>query len=68
MAKQEKTNYNEFSPDELRHRLVETKEKLFQMRFQSATAPLKNPRAISAAKREIARIFTVMKQKGVAAS
>ncbi len=66
MAKKEKTDYREFSEPELRAALAETKEKLFQMRFQSATAPLKNPHAISNARRNIARILTVMRQKGLA--
>ncbi len=68
MAKKEKTDLKEFSVDELNQRLLETRENLFKMRFQSATAPLKNPHAISAARRDIARIFTVLKQKGVKSS
>jgi large subunit ribosomal protein L29 len=64
--KKEKTDFREFSEQELRATLTETREKLFQMRFQSATAPLKNPHAINAARRDIARILTVMRQKGLA--
>ncbi len=66
MAKKEKVNFNEYTPDELQRALAETKEKLFQMRFQNATAPLKNPNAISAARRNIARILTALKLKGAA--
>ncbi len=66
MAKKEKINFNEYTPDELNRSLAETKEKLFQMRFQNATAPLKNPNAISAAKRNIARILTALNQKSAA--
>lgn len=62
--KEEKIDYRELSPDELRQRLGESREKLFQLRFQSATAPLKNPHEISATRREIARLLTVMNQKG----
>ena len=65
--KKEKTNYKELSPDELRTMLVESKERLFQLQFQSATAPLKNPHDISATRREIARLHTFLKQKGVQA-
>jgi large subunit ribosomal protein L29 len=64
MAKKEKIDYRELSSDELRQRLEESREKLFQMRFQSTTAPLKNPKAISAMRREVARLLTFMKQKG----
>ena len=67
MAKKrdKKINFAELSETELRTHLVENKEKLFQMRFQSATAPLKNPHAISAARRDIARIHTALRQKGI---
>jgi large subunit ribosomal protein L29 len=67
MAKKEKIDYRELSADELQVRLRESREKLFQMRFQSATAPLKNPHLISATRREIARLLTFLKQKGVPA-
>jgi large subunit ribosomal protein L29 len=63
MTKKEKINYQEFPPEELRQRLVETREKLFQMRFQAATAPLKNPHLISQSRKEIARILTFLNQK-----
>ena len=66
MAKKEKVNHRELSDEELRQRLAETKENLFQWRFQSATAPLKNPHVIRAARREIARIHTFMKQRELA--
>jgi large subunit ribosomal protein L29 len=65
MTKKEKINYAQLSADELQQRLGETREKLFQMRFQSATVPLKNPHAISGSRREIARLLTYLKQKEV---
>ncbi|HRY29528.1 MAG TPA: 50S ribosomal protein L29 [Elusimicrobiota bacterium] len=65
MAKKEKIDYRELSQDELRQRLVEAREKLFELRFQSTTAPLKNPHLVSTTRREIARLLTVIKQKGV---
>lgn len=65
--KKENIDYRELSIDELRSKLVESKEKLFQMRFQSATAPLKNPHLISATRRDIARLHTFLRQKGVKA-
>ena len=64
MAKKEKIDYRELSEDELRQRLVESRERLFRLRFQGATAPLKNPHEITATRREIARLCTFMKQKG----
>jgi large subunit ribosomal protein L29 len=62
--KKEKIDYRELSDDELRQKLHESRDRLFQLRFSSATAPLKNPHEISATRREIARLLTVMNQKG----
>lgn len=67
MAKKEKIDYKELSPDELRRMLLETQDKLFQLRFQHSTAPLKNPHEISAARKEIARLSTFLRQKGAPA-
>ena len=64
MAKKKKENFREMSPDELRTKLLESKEKLFQLRFQSATAPLKNPHVLRELRRDIARAHTFLKQKG----
>ena len=63
--KDEKTDYRELTADELQQRLTESREKLFQLKFQSATAPLKNPKQITATRREIARLSTFLRQKGV---
>lgn len=62
MAKTEKVDYTHLSEDELRTRLIESREKTFQLKFQNATAPLKNPKEISLAKREVARCLTYLKQ------
>ena len=50
----------ELSVEELRTRLADSKEKLFQMRFQSATAPLKNPHQISATRRVVSSASMTM--------
>ena len=44
---------------ELQRHLEETRQELFNLRFQSATGALENPSRIRLAKREIARILTV---------
>lgn len=62
--KKEKVNLAELSKDELRVQLRESKDKLFQLRFQNATAPLRNPREIRSVRRDIARALTFLKQKG----
>jgi large subunit ribosomal protein L29 len=49
----------DLTDDELEHRLAETRQELFNLRFQSATGALENPARLKLAKREIARILTV---------
>ena len=44
---------------ELQSRLAETRQELFNLRFQSATGALENSARLKFAKREIARILTV---------
>ena len=44
---------------ELQRRLVETRQELFNLRFQSATGALENSARLRLAKREIARILTI---------
>ena len=62
--KKEDVNFGELSKDELRLKLQESRDKLFQLRFQNATAPLKNHREIRTTRRNIARAMTFLKQKG----
>ena len=45
--------------DELEHRLAETRQELFNLRFQGATGALENTARLKLAKREIARILTI---------
>jgi len=51
------------SVEDLRESLIETKEELFNLRFQKATGNLENHRNIRRAKRDIARIHTVIREK-----
>ena len=44
---------------ELTRHLEETRQELFNLRFQSATGALENPARLKHAKREIARILTI---------
>ena len=45
--------------DELDRKLADTRQELFNLRFQSATGALENTTRLRLAKREIARILTV---------
>jgi large subunit ribosomal protein L29 len=49
--------------DELLSRLREAKEELFNLRFQSATGQLDNNRRLKTVKHDIARIYTVMRER-----
>ena len=49
--------------DELVTRLKEAKEELFNLRFQSATGQLDSHGRLRAAKRNIARIYTIMRER-----
>ena len=53
----------ELSDDELLRRLADSRENLFNLRFQMATGALENTARIAIAKREIARILTVQAER-----
>ncbi|GLZ12311.1 50S ribosomal protein L29 [Actinomadura sp. NBRC 104425] len=49
--------------DELVKKLKEAKEELFNLRFQAATGQLESHGRLRTVKREIARIYTVMRER-----
>ncbi len=49
--------------DELESKLRELKEELFNLRFQSATGQLESHGRLRAVRREIARIYTVLRER-----
>ena len=49
--------------EELETRLREAKEELFNLRFQSATGQLENHGRLKAVKRDIARIYTILRER-----
>ena len=53
----------DLSDDELQRKLAETRQELFNLRFQSATGALENPARLRLAKREIARILTIRHER-----
>jgi large subunit ribosomal protein L29 len=53
----------ELAVEDLERKLSETRQELFNLRFQSATGALENPARIRLAKREIARVLTVLNEK-----
>ncbi len=54
----------DLTDDELQHRLADTRQELFNLRFQAATGALENTTRLKLAKREIARILTVQHDRG----
>ncbi|MGN6244650.1 MAG: 50S ribosomal protein L29 [Motilibacteraceae bacterium] len=49
--------------DELVTKLREAKEELFNLRFQAATGQLENHGRLKAVKKDIARIYTIMRER-----
>ena len=53
----------ELTDDELKDRLRESKEELFNLRFQMATGQLANTSRVRQVRRDIARLMTIGAQK-----
>jgi large subunit ribosomal protein L29 len=53
----------DMTDEELDNQMAETRQELFNLRFQSATGALENSARLRAAKREIARILTVRHER-----
>ena len=52
----------DLTPSELEAKLKDLKQELFNLRFQLAINQLDNPMRITAVKRDIARVSTVMRE------
>ena len=57
------TQLRELADEELTAKLRESKEELFNLRFQSATGQLDNNRRLRVVRHEIARIYTVLRER-----
>ncbi len=53
----------ELSGEELAQRVRESKEELFNLRFQMATGQLENNRRLRTVRKDIARIYTIMRER-----
>ena len=51
--------------DELVHRIRETREEQFAQRLQHATGELENTSRLGATKRDVARLLTIAKERGI---
>ena len=59
---------NDKTPDQLREELANLKKESFNLRFQQATGQLENPARIRTARRNAARVKTILNQKAAAAA
>ncbi len=53
----------ELTGEELAERVRESKEELFNLRFQIATGQLSNNRRLRVVRQEIARVYTVLRER-----
>jgi large subunit ribosomal protein L29 len=51
--------------DELVEKLISAKEEAFNLRFRHATGELENTARLGQAKRDVARLVTVARQRGI---
>ncbi len=56
----------ELSDEELQRRLADSRQELFNLRFQSATGALENTARLELVKRDIARIHTIRGEREAA--
>ena len=57
------TSIREMGPEEIRTRVTELREELFNLRFRNTMKQLDNPLKIRESRREMARLLTVLKEK-----
>ncbi|HEY2043254.1 MAG TPA: 50S ribosomal protein L29 [Jatrophihabitans sp.] len=63
MATTQTNELRELHDDELQTRLRESKEELFNLRFQMATGQLDNNRRLRTVRHDIAKIYTILRER-----
>ncbi len=53
----------QLTDEELKRKLADLKEELFNLRFQMATGQLDNPMRMKAVRRDIARVKTIQRER-----
>ena len=56
---------HDMKDDELVAKLIDAKQESFNLRFRHATGELENTARLGAAKRDIAKLLTVAKERGI---
>ena len=59
------TDVHALNDHDLVERLKQAREESFNLRFRHATGELENSAALSAARRDVARLLTVARQRGI---
>jgi large subunit ribosomal protein L29 len=62
-VREELKQLRELAPADLRQRLEEARQELFNLRFRQATRQLENTAELKKVRRRIARILTVLREK-----
>jgi len=62
-VREELKQLRQLGPAELRQRLAEARQELFNLRFRHATRQLENTAELQKVRRRIARILTVLREK-----
>jgi large subunit ribosomal protein L29 len=60
--------FRQLKDDELAIRVVETRQELFNLRFQHATGQLDNSSRLGQLKKDIARLETIIRQREIEAA
>jgi large subunit ribosomal protein L29 len=56
---------HDLKDDELVAKLIDAKQEAFNLRFRHATGELENTSRLSGARRDIAKLLTVARQRGI---
>lgn len=65
MPKLSAAELRQLSGEELRNKVRELKEELFELRFQSATGQLENTARLREVRKDIARVYTVLQERNL---
>jgi large subunit ribosomal protein L29 len=59
------TQVHDLKDDELLAKLIDAKQEAFNLRFRHATGELENTARLGGARRDIAKLLTVARQRGI---
>jgi len=68
MAQVKARQLREKSSDELRLQEENLRAQIFKLRFQQATGQAENPQKIGLARKELARVLTILRERSAAGS